>query len=212
MHALLDNSSVRSEFSHDKVELPLLEEKLVVHGQLHAQQTLKALQDSTRARNNYPVNAPTWTGRTGVAGREDLDKAAIADIPARKSVGVKRLEKNMDILTRNLQEQRAENRSAPRTKIERIADSDAGLQRSEGGCIMHVGDKKIAESILAFFLDKLKCPHRRASTGSILDHFNPRIPTHSRNMFKSLLKQMCSLDLPRGANQPGFWRLKEEYI
>jgi len=198
MIALLENASVRGEFSHDKVEQPMLEETLMQHGQQHAQKTLKALQDCTRARNNYPVHAPTWTGRTGVAGREIMDadpQSGSRDDSPRRLVGAERLGKNLAILNTQV-------------RIRRPEDRTVALRMKE--LPAHAGDQKIAESILAYFLDKTKCPYRRACTGSVLDHFNPRIPNHSKGLFKSLLKQMCNLERP-GDAQPGYWNLKEEY-
>jgi len=185
------NQYIRSEFSHDKVEQPMLEERLVQHGKQHAQRTLKALTNNAALRMNHPVNAPTWTGKTGVAGRgilEDADAGMGRENSPRRKIDAGLLGKNMDILSRRLRQQAHEDNRAP--------------------VILHVADKKIAESILALFLDKSKCPHRRASTGLVLDHFNPRVPSHSQNLFKSLLKQMCFQD-KQGACS--FWVLKDEY-
>lgn len=192
------NRYVKSDFSHDKVEQPLLEERLVLHGRLHAQQTLRSLQESTKARMSHPVNTPTWTGKTGIAGRGSVDGSAAGmgrERSPRRMIGPERLGRNINILTKRLSGNHG--------------DDSVKLESGKNG-ILHTADKKIAESILAYFLDKTKCPHRRASTGSVLDHFNPRVPSHSQMLFKSLLNQICKRESENGG-QCSFWALKPEY-
>ncbi|CAD7948410.1 unnamed protein product [Amoebophrya sp. A25] len=70
LNNLLDPSRglVRSSFSHDKVEQPVLDSGLVLHGQQRALQALRALESSRDARRQHAVSVPTWTGKSGQAG------------------------------------------------------------------------------------------------------------------------------------------------
>lgn len=69
LETLYDKAGIKTTFSHDKVEQPLLDRKLV-RSRAHeiAQSAVKKLKDSQRERNSHEISTPTWTGKSGIAG------------------------------------------------------------------------------------------------------------------------------------------------
>mmetsp|Transcript_9094 Transcript_9094/g.20220 ORF Transcript_9094/g.20220 Transcript_9094/m.20220 type:complete len:1279 (-) Transcript_9094:62-3898(-) len=75
---------------------------------------------------------------------------------------------------------------------------------------LHASDRKIAELILRSFLDKAAGAGHTLTTGQVLSGLAHEVAPHHRDLFKSLLRQMCTLTKPDALGRPGYWTLREE--
>ena len=211
LQTLYDAQGIKASFNHDKVEQTLLDRKLVGKSAgLVAQKALDALKRSSRERAAHHISEPTWTGQQGRAGavqtavKKEMKEAEtktkgklsqLALTSGKVSGGVSSSE-----ILHGLRQL-----AAMRGASSQGADEPASSELFES-------DRRIAEDILRAFLDKkLAGPDHRLTTGQVLEKLAVHVAAHHNDLFKTLLKQMCSLTKSAQKNVPGYWTLKEEF-
>ena len=73
-------------------------------------------------------------------------------------------------------------------------------------------DQKLARDVLSFFLNTRVCPNHSAITSRIMDHFEGNVATHHKNLFRSMLNELCVMERPQNPALPTVWTLKPEHV
>lgn len=184
LQTLYDAQGIKASFNHDKVEQTLLDRKLVGKSAgLLAQRALDALKRSGRERAAHHISEPTWTGQRGKAGAV-LKKEVKEEVKPMTRVSSANILQGLRRLAAN---------------------------RNEASEELFDADRRIAEDILRVFLDKKLAPNFRLTTGEVLEKLAVHVAAHHNDLFKALLKQMCTLTKSSQQNLPGHWTLRKEF-
>lgn len=208
LQTLYDAKGIKASFNHDKVEQTLLDRKLVGKSAgLVAQRALDALKKSARERAAHHISEPTWTGQQGRAGASGAALKQLKQEGERFKVSKKEKGENGEVSSAEI--------LAGLKKLSAIRSSgssglsDLKLEAPEPE--LFDSDRRIAEDILRVFLDKKLAPNHRLTTGQVLEKLAVHVATHHNELFKTLLKQMCTLTKSTSQNAPGHWTLREEF-
>lgn len=204
LQTLYDAQGIKASFNHDKVEQTLLDRKLVGKSAgLVAQKALDALKRSSRERSAHHISEPTWTGQHGKAGAvlKKMKQESHQTIKTSKeSIGAGVSSSEILHGLRQLAAMRGTSQPGP------SEGTDASFAE------LFDSDRRIAEDILRAFLDKkLAGPSHRLTTGQVLEKLAVHVAAHHNDLFKTLLKQMCTLTKASEKNLPGYWTLREEF-
>ena len=182
---LFDGSGICSALDHDKIEDAHNPENRIAQkeAQRIAERAAKALKQSRASVSSNPVNAPTWTGRSGHAGAPGIPKFGRIQNSA-LGAGDSAL-KSSNILAKI----RARNAEATSLAVQSPEVSRA---------------KSLADRIIAFL-------HSRggsASSSSVASTFRDSEAAGDPELFKSVLKQVAILRRGQGGRT---WLLKPEF-
>lgn len=71
-------------------------------------------------------------------------------------------------------------------------------------------DRKLAEDILCYFLNDRTCPQRSSTTNNVQDHFEGRVNSDNKQLFRDLLNEICEKEKSKFG--PAIWTLKKEFL
>eukprot|EP00438_Fugacium_kawagutii_P024094 Skav214959 [mRNA] locus=scaffold264:80550:81815:- [translate_table: standard] len=215
LQTLYDAQGIKASFNHDKVEQTLLDRKLVGKSAgLVAQKALDALKRSSRERSAHHISEPTWTGRQGRAGAALEVKQEAAKTAKTGSGCSGKLEVKMSPKSPAKAIGSGVSSSEILHGLRQLAAirGASGEEPVEPSSELFDSDRRIAEDILRAFLDKkLAGPDHRLTTGQVLEKLAVHVAAHHNDLFKTLLKQMCTLTKSKQRNVPGYWTLREEF-
>jgi DNA excision repair protein ERCC-6 len=182
---LFDGSGICSALDHDKIEDAHNPENRIAQkeAQKIAERAAKALKQSRASVSSNPVNAPTWTGRSGHAGAPGIPK--FGGVQNSALGGGDSALKSSNILAKI----RARNAEATSLAVQSPEVSRA---------------KSLADRIVAFL-------HSRggsASSASVASTFRDSEAAGDPELFKSILKQVAILRRGQGGRT---WLLKPEF-
>lgn len=182
---LFDGSGICSALDHDKIEDAHNPENRVAQkeAQKVAERAAKALKQSRAFVSSNPVNAPTWTGRSGLAGAPGIPKFGRVQNSALGGGGS--AFKSSNILAKI----RARNAEATSLAVQSPEVSRA---------------KSLADRIIAY----LDSRGGSASSASVASTFRDSEASGDPELFKSVLKQVATLRRGQGGRA---WLLKREF-
>lgn len=222
------NSSIFDDFqsavNHDLIMNANDEEKvkLDVQASQIAQRAAEALRQSRMIRSRDSISVPTWTGRSGIAGAPGpsvtrkfgstvnsklVTKARADEGPSNNkqfaagALGGKALSSS-ELLAkiRGTREQAAGDALGHQFSAGSSSNDRARSTRDLGG----VQPEVLIRQICTFLQQR----DGISDSASIVKHFKERIPTEDLPLFKSLLKEIATLEKNPGGSS---WILKPEY-
>lgn len=194
--------------AHDEEKMRLEEQASQV-----AQRAAEALRQSRMLRSGESVSVPTWTGKSGAAG---------APLSSSKKFG-SRVSSRL-VNNQSSQQESPTNRVTAGVPAGKALSSSELLARIRGNQERAVGaahneaggpsrSVSSSSSIQPEVLIRQICTYIQqrggsASSASIVEHFKDRVPSKDLPLFKSLLKEIASLQKNPGGS---VWVLKSEY-
>ncbi|KAK4799690.1 hypothetical protein SAY86_025055 [Trapa natans] len=225
LKCLLDAHGLHSAMNHDVIMNDRDEEniKLEERASLVAQKAAEALRQSRMIRSRESISVPTWTGKSGAAGAPQskrfgstTNSRLVHNQSSRNGQPINRFAAGVlagkalsssELLARIRGNQERAVELALQSHNGRIPEgggrSEAELSRSSASSLT-IQPEVLIRQICTYI------QHRggRASSASIVEHFKERVPSEDLPLFKSLLKEIASLQKNPGGS---VWVLKPEY-
>ncbi|XP_031372602.1 protein CHROMATIN REMODELING 8 [Punica granatum] len=217
LKSLLDAHGIHSAVNHDVIMNAHDGEKLRLEEQASqvAQRAAEALRQSRMLRSHESISIPTWTGKSGAAG---------APISSSKKFGstvysqLIRHDPPINGVTAGVSSGKALSSSELLARIRGNQERAVGAAlESQNGRVPNTGGPSrsfsCSSSVQPEVLIRQICTYIQqrggsASSASIVEHFKDRVPSKDLPLFKSLLKEIASLQKnPNGS----VWVLKAEY-
>ncbi|KAL4558658.1 hypothetical protein LXL04_036859 [Taraxacum kok-saghyz] len=212
LRSLFDAQGIHSAVNHDVIMNANDSEKVRIdeHASQVAQRAAEALRQSRMLRSRESIAVPTWTGRSGTAGA-----------PGRKFGSTV----NSKLTTKTTKPEEASASGSGSSAFQVGALGGKALTSSEllakirgtreqavsdatGGGAPRLGGAVQPEVLIRQICSFLQERGGVSDSGSIVEYFKDRIPSKDLPVFKSLLKEIATLQKnPNGSS----WILKPEY-
>ncbi|KAL1550126.1 Protein CHROMATIN REMODELING 8, variant 2 [Salvia divinorum] len=234
LQSLFDTHGIHSAVNHDAIMNVNDEEKMKLEEEASkvAQRASEALRQSRMLRNRENITVPTWTGKSGAAGAPSSVRRKFGStvnshlVTSRQSEVVSnnggsklnrfaagsssgealssgellaRLKRNQEqAVSDGLEHQLAI--GTPSNGRERYAANGHSRTASNTGVLPELLIRQICSFI--------QRQGGNSTSATIVDHFKDRIPSKDLPLFKSLLKEIASLEKNHSGS---YWVLKPEY-
>ncbi|KAI3506870.1 hypothetical protein L1887_21466 [Cichorium endivia] len=216
LRSLFDAQGIHSAVNHDLIMNANDEEKVKLDEQASqvAHRAAEALRQSRMIRSRESIAVPTWTGRSGTAGAPGSTGRKFGSTVNSKLIG-KTEEKGSSNFVVGASGGKALSSSELLAKIrgtkeQAVGDAlgaGAGASTSGARSSQNLGGVQ-PEVLIRQICSFLQQRGGRSDSGSIVQHFKDRIPSKDLPVFKSLLKEIATLQKsPNGSE----WILKPEY-
>ncbi|XP_047959154.1 protein CHROMATIN REMODELING 8 isoform X1 [Salvia hispanica] len=234
LQTLFDTHGIHSAVNHDAIMNVNDEEKMKLEEEASkvAQRASEALRQSRMLRNRENITVPTWTGKSGAAGAPSSVRRKFGSTVNSHLVTLRQSE-----VVSNNGASKLNRFAAGASSGEALSSGEllARLKRNQEQAVsdglehqLAIGtpsngrERSAANShsrsasntvVLPELLIRQICSFIQRQGGSstsatIVDHFKDRIPSKDLPLFKSLLKEIASLEKnPSGS----YWVLKPEY-
>ena len=190
-----------------------------------AQKAADALRRSRAERRRVQVNVPTWTGRSGSAGQQNMPRRRDPHVPSVSFGGSKsnfgsgkmsgvvgeRISSSSNLLSRlRARQSGGDVPGSSSASVPPVAPSPnvpSGRQLPNQA-MLKSAPQTILQSLVEY-LDTM--PDRRATSQQILDQFKFKMAPDEVVLFRSLLRQVASFQHDTSGASKGWWTLKQEY-
>jgi len=161
-----------------------------------AERAIAAIRQSALEVAQYPCSTPTWTGqRGGACGNSKGTSSEVVD--STSASGVQDDSVSETAVSAGLALLAARRSSSMPSKLKAF-----GLPTKE---------RKLATAILRTFLStRLAGPEHRLTTEQVMGRLVREVEPATRNLFKSLLMEVCTL--AKSKSDPSTWTLRKEFI
>lgn len=223
----LYSTSLQSAMNHDVIMNAHDEEKMRLEEQASqvAQRAAEALRQSRIIRSHESISVPTWTGKSGAAGAPPSSSKKFGSTISSRLFNTKSSgnEPPINKVTAGVSAGKALSSSELLARIRGNQERAAGVAlQSQNGRVPQAGGRSEAgpsrsssssSTVQPEVLIRRICTYiqqRGGSTNSasIVEHFKDRVPSEALPLFKSLLKEIASLQKNPGGS---VWVLKAEY-